>query len=565
MKNYLRPIVPSRPPAKREALFFFSLVLISVVPAWTVTYFPSQDGPIHLWILHIISSYSAPDAQVLRQFFEPNRFVEPNLGFYVIAYPLSLLFGIAVAEKIYLSLLTLILCYGVRYAIAAINPHGMALSYLAVPIAFGFFTHMGFYNFVLGVALFLPVLAFCIVQYHKEGIRGYLKIGVAGLLLVLAHLVPFAAFLFTFALYILAHRIILAVNTGEYRIFMRRLASETAALTAVFSPAVLIAASFTMRHGITENPAAPWLPLKYYFELFLMFFLQSFDGIELVLIAGPYLAVLLLAFILIAWHIFRHGHISTQTFALAIALLGLTLLCLHAPISSKDIPLSPRLAPLVVLTGIIALAAGSGRAKLSLIVVLSAGVILVGSGYRYTKYGKFQQEVAEVLSLAEHISTDATFLPIRLEQEEIHSIWKSKRAPANPMLQVGAYIAIERKAVYFRSPLMSPSRFAYFPYAYRKEADPFVLLGSGIERVNPEVDFEQFRLTTGRSIDFIIIGGSLHELAGDPVDAVEQIRKELNLNYRFLLSSARDRYQLYESIERDQGQGAGLSELLAPL
>jgi hypothetical protein len=534
----------------RENLFFFALVLLSVLPAWTVTYFPSQDGPIHLWILHIMSSYSAPDAQILRQFFEPNRYVEPNLGFYLITYPFSLLFGIATAEKIFLTLVTLILCYGVRYAVSRINPRAVALSYLAIPMAFGFFTHMGFYNFVLGVALFLPVFTFCIMQRHAENSYKYWKIGAAGLLLVLAHLVPFAAFLFTFGLFILTDYLIRMLQTRTIRAPLRRLLGEAVALAAALTPGVLIMASFARRHGVTDNPEPHWLPFKYYFELFLVYFLQSFDGVELLLIAGPYLLVLTVAFSLAGWNIFRCRHISPQAISLFVAFLGLAVLCLHAPITSKDIPLSPRLAPLVALTGMMVLAAAFGRARLSLVMVLAAGVILVGAGYRYVAYSKFEHELGEVLSLSRHISPASTFLPIRLEQDQIHTIWKPKRTPADPMLQAGAYIAMERQAVYFRSPLMSPSRFAYFPFAYRKDADPFALLGSGIERVRPQVDFNQFREVTGRTIDYIILVGSLGETGGDANDPVEQIRQELELNYRWLSSSEHGRYHLYESVGR---------------
>ena len=537
---------------KFESVFFLSLVLISALPVWLVEYFPSQDGPIHLWILQIISSYPNPEAQILREFLEPNKFVEPNLGFYLIAYPLSLVFGIFVAEKIFLSLLALIFCYGVRYAISLINSKAMALSYLSIPMVFGYFTHMGFYNYMLGVALFLPIFSFSIFQYNRGSFRGYWKIGAAGLLLVLSHLVPFAAFLFAFGLYILTYRAVEMVKTRQLWLSLRQLILECGALFAALLPGILISVSFVVRHGVTDNSPPSYWPLKYYYELFRLTLLHSFDGVEVLLIIFGYWIALFVAFFSVLWNKFRDRHFPTSTIALFFAVLGLLILYLYAPITSKAIPPNPRLAALVILSGLLLIAASSGYTKHSLVMVLCAAVILMGSFYRHIQYQKFNHEIIEFLSLSKFLNKGSIFLRIQVEPQQETKIRKPSRYRniANPMLHIGAYLAIEKETIYLRATLLSPSWFAYFPFVFKKDRDPFVILGQRIQETRADIDFGRFQQVAGKSLDFLFLNSPILEKDINTDDAVAQINRELKLNYNWLTSSANGRFQLYESKHR---------------
>lgn len=533
----------------KEKYLFFFMVVITITPVWLVNYFPSQDGPIHLWILHIIGNYSGSDSQLLREYFTFNSALEPNIGFYIIAYPFSIIFGTVVAEKIYLTLLAFLFCYGARYAIINTNPSAVALSYLTIPLVFGFFTHMGFYNFMLGVALFLPVLVYSVDKYHKESYLGYWKIAIVGFILVLVHLVPFVAYLFVFGLYVVSFRILEVFKNRRDVLHIRKLFVDSCVLTVVVLPGVLVAAYFVFRHGITDNPVSSTWPLQYYSYLFHLNFLKSFTGAEEVIVVWPYRLAMILTFGLVGWYVFRNKEISSRAVVLTTVLIGFLFLYLHAPISSKNIPLNPRLAPLVILLAVIAISAYSGRSRLLSVMFLSCLMIMGGSIYRFVQYGYYNYEISQIKSLAEHMDKNSTFLPIRLVDElkpfdNDYSFFER----ANPLLHAGAYIAIERQSIYLRSTLMSPTYFPYFPFVFKSDRDPFVFLGKDIERIGSKVHFNRFRETSGERISYIIISTEADSGADEGCSYPRYICEELEDYYQWLFTSENGKYNLYRNV-----------------
>jgi hypothetical protein len=100
-KNTLMSIISWN---KFEDVIFFILISILLLPVFLVQYFPSQDGPIHRWLIHIMANYNKTDQTLLREFLVQNNTIEPNMGFYMITYPLYWLVNLHVAEKIFLSI-----------------------------------------------------------------------------------------------------------------------------------------------------------------------------------------------------------------------------------------------------------------------------------------------------------------------------------------------------------------------------------------------------------------------------------------------------------------------------
>src|SRR5438874_126854 len=52
-----------------EACLFWVLVAAHLVPIWTFTYLPTQDGPVHVSTAITLKNYGAPDTRY-REFFE---------------------------------------------------------------------------------------------------------------------------------------------------------------------------------------------------------------------------------------------------------------------------------------------------------------------------------------------------------------------------------------------------------------------------------------------------------------------------------------------------------------
>ena len=70
---HVRAWIPSRAP-----LLFVLVMLLHLIPLWAFTYFPSQDGPVHLHIAQVIRHYAAPDLPVFHEYYVLNKNLDPN-------------------------------------------------------------------------------------------------------------------------------------------------------------------------------------------------------------------------------------------------------------------------------------------------------------------------------------------------------------------------------------------------------------------------------------------------------------------------------------------------------
>ena len=530
---------------RTEAVFFYALVAISIVPIWTVSYFPSQDGPNHLWILYLLDQYLRSGPGAFGEWFELNRNVEPNLGFYVIALPLSLVVGIQAAEKLFLSLFVAILCIGARYAVRSINANAIFVSYLILPVAFSLYVHMGFYNYLVGIALFMPALMLCIRQYHSAVPGRYWKIGTIGFAILLAHLLAFITLVMALAAYVTTDVVRSGIKEKDFWHATRRLFKEGGYIALVLLPSFLLIASFILRHGTSENPN---YGRRYLVDhLLQLHMLVSFDTLELLTVSIP-VVVLLAGLACYAIYVAVSKEQPNLTWLpLLVACLFMLVVYFTVPISTRDVPVGPRLVPFILLTGILWLAAGQWINKWALAVPVACAVLVITQTVlRVGLYAQADNEIKEYLSVTEAIQPGSTFLPVLLEELDVPAILGLARFRARPFSHVGGYIAIDRDAIYLGS-LMAPSKFPYFPVVHQRDADPYSLLGSDIKFPRPAMDFEAYEHARAQPVDYLIVIGADWE--GWKNAGEEQARSYgfMKANYNRLAVSSTGRYSLYQS------------------
>jgi len=177
----------------REKYLYLALCLAYLVPVWAVEYLPTTDGPAHTY-----------NAWVVRQ--HGDRVGHPWLGRYleVDARPLPNWLGHAVmaglmeavpprtAEKVLVSGYILLFLAGARFLAASVDPARGWLAFLAFPLSYNQVFQMGFYNFCLGLALFLFAVGIWWRAREAPGWRLALLLNGVLLLTWLAHLVAHA-------------------------------------------------------------------------------------------------------------------------------------------------------------------------------------------------------------------------------------------------------------------------------------------------------------------------------------------------------------------------------------
>ncbi len=179
-----------RAPSLASAVFYL-LLSFQVTSVITLPFFPSLDGPMHLY-------YADVTCELLRQSGAYGNY-------YYIGFPLppyspdtyflmaaKLLFAPLVAEKLLVCAYVIILCLGFRYLVRSFSPQAGVFSMFVFPFVMNFVIYSGFYNFSLGLGATLFLAGYW-SRHHNE--LGGLRLGgflAQVVLLALTHLAAVA-------------------------------------------------------------------------------------------------------------------------------------------------------------------------------------------------------------------------------------------------------------------------------------------------------------------------------------------------------------------------------------
>jgi hypothetical protein len=522
---------------------FGGLVLLAILPVWMVEYFPSQDGPNHLVIADAWSRYDEPDADLLHTYFTLNPHIEPNFAVYPLLALFSDLTGSSTAEKLLVSLFAILLAMAGLYAVASVNRQAWLLSTFFLPMIFGYYIHIGFYNFVLSFIGFLFTFGYWL--RNRQGLTWprVLLLAAASLALVTVHLVGFVVLAYaigvsSLVLWLHAHR-----AAEDSRPPWQDLGWQWLRLGLVFLPPSLLAASFALRYGVhsevleSERSVLP---------LFTADFLFSFSRHERILalpllLAGAALAVSNLGASL------RNG----LALALLTAIGGLVLIYLFVPLSTRGVPLGNRLVPFIAALGVLWLASGytaatAARHRLAVLGAVLSTLLL--TAHRAAAYREIDGYTREYMSAASHIEPRSTLLPInfwgrRHPLGEDHITWQT-----DPFLHLGARIALQTDGMRLASPLLSPVIYGYFPIVYRSEVDLFRMFDPhALEPGNSPprfLDIASYNDRTPGRIDYVLFWPMTPDIAAQP--AVRRIVSRLSRHYDLVhVSPGRGLVHLY--------------------
>lgn len=174
---------------------YFSLLSAQILLVWLLPYFPTQDGPSHLYnaaILHDLLN----GGKEWGEYFSYELKATPNLGFNLIVSPLLFLVKPLVAEKIFLTIYILLMGFSIRFFIRTFAPgRPLTVQLLAIPVIFNFTLMMGFYSYNIAVPVFLIALATVWRFRAKPLLYQCALCNLSGIIIFYLHLIPFIFFL----------------------------------------------------------------------------------------------------------------------------------------------------------------------------------------------------------------------------------------------------------------------------------------------------------------------------------------------------------------------------------
>ncbi len=520
-----------------EPLIFGLGVFALLVPLWSFHYFPSQDGPLHLYNAVAFRDYHNADRPMFRRIFRQNTEIVPN---WVAPHALPVLLRFLepeLAEKLLFSLYLIAFPLAVRYCLKSIRPSAAPLSLAALAWVPNQFYHMGFEDFCLSLPLFFLTLGYFL--RHRRGF-GYLHGSVLAALLLL-----------TYITHLLSAAMVLPV-IGMVALFeawpMRRtLAGRVRALMPMvlaMVPVTAVALYFLLQpHPTTRSFEYPkgWAH-RFYFIISWMRGLGWLDLIPDAVVVGLFIVVS----IVVARRLRRVGAWSLATRRAAGGLLAATALFLAAFLLAPDYVgggamILVRLAayPLFLLPlwwAAVPLTPGAFRRLQTVVAAVTLPALAMMLALDCVNYRTANRYLADFSALAAQVEPNSTLLPVRFEDDAAYELGSPQRRIAvgvDPFRHAASFGLGERGVVNLGNDWASTDHQSL---RWQPGLNPF-----HDDLKEPEV-FESYTRRTGIPIDYVVLwtGGAAHnDLEG------RAIRAQLG-DYTLIYRSSTDGYlELY--------------------
>ena len=141
-------------------IIIIALLVVHLLPIWIFRYFPTQDGPSHIYNAYVLKEYHKHENYKLREVFKLNLALFPNWASHILLALLMYVFPPLVCEKILLSLCIGLLPLSLFYFLNAVDRGKTVFGLLGFLYAYNYMLQMGFYNFALSMPLFFFTLGY---------------------------------------------------------------------------------------------------------------------------------------------------------------------------------------------------------------------------------------------------------------------------------------------------------------------------------------------------------------------------------------------------------------------
>jgi len=177
-----------------KLIFYILLLITHVGIVWWLPYFPTQDGPSHIYNLVILNDL-LNGGKEWGNFFSHQLRAVPNLGFNLLAYPLLYFFPPLVVERIFISMYIVLMGVSVPFFLRTFDKPYFPLAYFVFPVIFNFNLLIGFYSYVMAVTLFLLAFSLAWKIRNSSATCKFICFNIAGLIIFYFHLIPFIFFM----------------------------------------------------------------------------------------------------------------------------------------------------------------------------------------------------------------------------------------------------------------------------------------------------------------------------------------------------------------------------------
>lgn len=464
-----------------EPLVFLFFVILNTIPVIANYYFPTVDGPAHLYNANLLKHFWVYNDRSVSSFFDINSNVNSNWFTHIFYLISGTVFSASVSDKILLTGFVFAFSYGFRLLVTKANNKSASFfsSYLIFPFIYSFTLCIGFFNFTIGIA-FIFLISYYWLKIRDTLLRKKVLLFCFLLLLIFyTHVLDFVVVMLLISMYELIEAV---RNKSKRRILF---------LSIACTPSLILLAGFMLNNKSTEAfrfieraELNKWLlqlnPIvTYNYEDEKLFSL-------IVFLAITFLS--LISVIKFLGRVFRKENIAA--FNMAVAFCVLFLLTLYYAMPDNMFTggfLSMRIGYFLLLFIILFNSVVVKNIKvlvLPVVLCLIANVLMVR--YHCDKTKQLSNEAKDYERIASFMEEGSVLLPLNYSDNWLHNNFSSYTGMGKLIFILDNYEAEK----------------THFPLRWKENKNPQEYLGN-LGHINPCLDLDKYERVTGKKINYI--------------------------------------------------------------
>lgn len=509
---------------KFEKYIFGAIVFLFLIPVIGIKYFPTIDGPAHLYNGNLLNQLWFHGKTEILQFFDVNRNLEPNWITHIWYALIGSFFQSFIVEKSVLVFYIIALPYSFRFLIDQIvesKTDTRLSSYLIFPFIYSFPFCMGFFNFCIGIPILFFSIAFWIYNREKYNFSKAFQLLGLTTLLYFTHLFNFLFF----GMIIFIFEIIQLWKTKQFKNSVRYF--QLLFLSCL--PGIIFSALFIFTNKGYEPPKyiSKERLLAGLFDLSPIITLSHEKEKTFAVIIFFSLSLLVA---LAGYNNFINRNKNNEHHSLSWIILSIIFIVLYFTMPDWMVSggfISIRLALFFFLMIIIWIAASGIPEKLF---IAPLTIIMITSfcflKYHFDETKKLSMKAEEILLAESRIEKGKTLLPLNYSDNWLH---------CNLSNYIGAHKFI---IVLDNYEATKP----HFPFRWKEGQNPYMLIGNFGSK-NPCISIEKYELATGHRIDYISRWYYNKEINDS---CTKQTTKEIESKFDLLYTSPHHKLELFK-------------------
>ncbi|KFD38298.1 hypothetical protein AT05_10865 [Schleiferia thermophila str. Yellowstone] len=510
---------------------FYVTLLINVLLLFSTKFYPSMDGPAHLYnaniLLHLLRGND-----FLSEFYSINNLPIPNWISHIILLIFQSFLPSWMAEKILLIIYVSGMALSFRYLIKVLNPKNISLSILIFPFIYSFLFHLGFYNFSLSFILFFSTLGYWIHSFNSKNKYKYFILFLLITMTYFTNLLIFGFLGLTMGLYVLYFSVKKYLDDHDMLSALRFCSRNLLILLLISLPGLIFFLIFYVNvqfypseeaYSVKElikwiNDARPFI---------------VFDYADEEIITEQFLHVLLLllgtSFLLNNEEKSNYNNIEKAN-VIAIPLLLSIFLYFVTPNGSSAGMMSDRYCLILYMLGLVWVVSRSVATKFNGILIFSILILHFGLLFKHLNdtIKKLDANAIAINMADEYISENSIVLPVNLSDHWLETHFSNYLGVDKPMVILENYEASVN----------------WFPIKWNSEKIPNILLKdknsiSEIQWIN------NINSTSTKQIDYVLLYGNLNKI-NDP--KWSDLKEQLSAGFKVKYISENHYVALYEKI-----------------